>query len=92
MGSTGRGEGAIYAIRDAVALSELLANNKHESSDTLRHKLDEYQRKVVAQGNKSILLARQAVAKAHEGAAVDKPMAWGYELKIVDEPVALPLE
>ncbi|KAK3388771.1 hypothetical protein B0T20DRAFT_102352 [Sordaria brevicollis] len=87
-----RGEGAIYAIRDAVGLGKLLAENKQESSETLRQKLDEYQRKITAEGNKSILLARQVMKKAREGAAVGKPMAWGYELKIVDKPVELPLE
>ncbi|CCC09543.1 hypothetical protein SMACR_03575 [Sordaria macrospora] len=87
-----RGEGAIYAIRDAVGLSKLLAENKHQSSDdTLRHKMDEYQRKMVNEGSESILMARQVMKKARQRETVGKPMAWGHEVTIVDEPRALPL-
>ncbi|KAJ4420294.1 hypothetical protein N0V85_000643 [Neurospora sp. IMI 360204] len=87
-----RGEGAIYAIRDAVGLSKLLSENKHQSMDMLRHKMDEYQRTLVSEGNKSIVLARQVMAKARQRETVSKPMAWGHELKILDEAVPLPLE
>ncbi|KAK1777703.1 hypothetical protein QBC45DRAFT_330220 [Copromyces sp. CBS 386.78] len=87
-----RGEGAIYAIRDAVGLSKLLTENKHQPMEPLRQKMDEYQRTLVSEGNKSIFLARQVMAKARQRETVGKPMAWGYELKIVDEPTPLPLQ
>ena len=58
----------------------------------LRQKMDKYQRQLVSEGNKSILLARQVMAKARQRETVGKPMAWGYELKIVNEPVMLPLD
>lgn len=90
--TTGRGEGAIFAIRDAVGLTKLLTENRHQPIGTLRQKLDEYQRHVTSEGNKSIRLARQVMTKARQRDTVDKPTVWGYEMKIFDKPVLLPLD
>ncbi|EDO64978.2 FAD/NAD(P)-binding domain-containing protein [Neurospora crassa] len=87
-----RGEGANHAIKDAVGLSKLLAENKDQPIDILRQKLDELQRSLVSEGNQAILLARQVMAKARQRERVEKPMVWGHEVKIVDEAVPLPLE
>ncbi|KAK3486764.1 uncharacterized protein B0T23DRAFT_447921 [Neurospora hispaniola] len=87
-----RGEGANHAIKDAVGLSKLLAENKDQPIDILRQKMDELQRSLVSEGNQAILLARQVMAKARQRERVEKPMVWGHEVKIVDEAVPLPLE
>ncbi|KAK3490057.1 hypothetical protein B0T13DRAFT_405495 [Neurospora crassa] len=87
-----RGEGANHAIKDAVGLSKLLAENQDQPIDILRHKMDELQRSLVSEGNQAILLARQVMAKARQRERVEKPMVWGHEVKIVDEAVPLPLE
>lgn len=89
---TARGEGANHAIKDAVGLSKLLAENKDQPIDILRQKMDELQRSLVSEGNQAIQLARQVMAKARQRERVEKPMVWGHEVKIVDEAVPLPLE
>ncbi|KAK4170532.1 FAD-dependent urate hydroxylase [Cladorrhinum sp. PSN259] len=84
-----RGEGGIFAIRDAVHLSKLLADSQGLDYESVRTKLDEFQRDVADKGYESILSAREIMTKARSGG---KPKAWGHELWPVDELKPLPFK
>ncbi|KAK1830946.1 FAD-dependent urate hydroxylase [Podospora conica] len=85
-----RGEGGIFAIRDAVQLSQLLAENVGVHHETLRPKLDSFQKDIADKGHESILAARDTMSKARTGAA--KPKAWGHELTPITELPPLPFK
>ncbi|KAK4446108.1 FAD-dependent urate hydroxylase [Podospora aff. communis PSN243] len=84
-----RGEGGIFAIRDAVQLSKLLAENNNADFSTLQTKLDEFQKDVADKGHESILSARDIMNKARAGTT---PKAWGHDLWPIDEVKPLPFK
>lgn len=73
-----------------MQLSQLLAENIRADHETLKPKLDAFQRDIADKGHESILAARDTMSKARTGAA--KPKAWGHELTPIMELPPLPFK
>ena len=88
-----RGEGANFAIKDAVQLGKLLVESwtrtqPATSVESLRPKLDQFQKEIIDKGLEAIKISR--VAYVRPGVR-QPPMAWGYEMTELKElkPVKL---
>lgn len=84
-----RGEGAIFAIQDAVQLSKVLANSDKNEFPTLRQNLNRFQREVMAKGLKSIRESRDAYADRFQN---KKHEVWGHEVAPLDALKPLPIK
>ncbi|KAK0610601.1 hypothetical protein B0T17DRAFT_621069 [Bombardia bombarda] len=85
-----RGEGAIFAIKDAVQLGKVIASSDRTDLISLRTALDEYQKDILEKGYESILLGRDTLPKARTGA--ERPKAWGHEMRPLAELKPLPIK
>ncbi|KAK3984089.1 FAD-dependent urate hydroxylase [Cladorrhinum sp. PSN332] len=84
-----RGDGAIHAIRDAVALSKVLAKSDTADMEATKAALDVVQKEIIAKGLESIKMGRAVMAG---GLAPDRKLtAWGHELRMVDGVEPLPI-
>ncbi|KAK3314161.1 hypothetical protein B0H66DRAFT_372723 [Apodospora peruviana] len=89
-----QGEGAIFAIKDAVALSKVLAEADKTDVAALKTKLNDFQQDIVAKGHEAIMQGRAFLAQAGKpqpGAKPKPPKAWGYETKMIFELKPLPI-
>ncbi len=73
-----RGEGAIFAIRDAMLLSKTLAELDGDDRSALEKELDSYQRHMTAKGSESIRATRESMENPKAGGP---PKGWGYEMR-----------
>ncbi|KAK4222669.1 FAD-dependent urate hydroxylase [Podospora fimiseda] len=87
-----RGEGAIYAMRDAVALSKVIAKSDIGDMEEMKAGLDKVQKEIIEKGLESIRAGRAIIADGLAGAADQKMMAWGHELRMVDRVEPLPIK
>ncbi|ERS96196.1 hypothetical protein HMPREF1624_07105 [Sporothrix schenckii ATCC 58251] len=75
-----RGEGGIMAIKDALQLTDLLAEANVEEAAAFQAKLDALQDVVTQRGAEIVATARQIVVGAGGAAAAKtKPSGWGHE-------------
>ncbi|KAK4185213.1 FAD-dependent urate hydroxylase [Podospora australis] len=84
-----RGEGAIFAIRDAVQLSKVLAGADNNDFPALQASLDSFQKDVLAKGLESIRESRDAYAGKFQR---KQHMAWGHDLRPIDAVKPLPVK
>ncbi|KAK3690399.1 hypothetical protein B0T22DRAFT_463515 [Podospora appendiculata] len=85
-----RGEGGIFAIRDAVLLGKILAESGNSDYASLKVELNEYQQGVCARGYEAIQLSRATMSKGRPPNGL--PRSWGHETRPIDASWPFPID
>jgi len=82
-----RGEGAIFAIREAVQLGKILGSADASDMPSLSDRLDAFQRNAADKGHEAVLAARATMTNARKGTL---PRVWGHDMRVITELKPLP--
>lgn len=74
-----RGEGGIMAIKDALALTDVLAEMDLNDKSAVTVALDEYQKAMTERGAEAVQASRDAVENNSSAKHRGVPKSWGYD-------------